>query len=155
MRYKPAKLCPQSFPVNVFNFASARGIVIIRRPLPDKISGILHKFPGRSYLYLNSNHCSERQRFTVAHELVHHVLDTAGTYLAHSGAMTFRERRANRYAAELLMPKSEVLRCLERNMSITNMLRHFNVSEEALRLRLSEVRKHNLKGTLEKRFLGL
>lgn len=140
MRYKIADSNTKSFPVDVFSLAAFRGIEVTRRPLPDKISGILHKFPGRSYLYLNSTHCTERQRFTVAHEIVHHALDPAGIYLAHSSdAMTARERRANKYAAQILMPESEVLRCLDRNMSITDMLKHFGVSEEAMRIRLDEV----------------
>lgn len=140
MHYKIAEPNAKSFPVDIFSLAVSRGIEVTRRPLPDKISGILHKFPGGSYLYLNCTHCIERQRFTVAHEIVHHALDPAGIYLAHSSeAMTARERRANKYAAEILMPKSEVLRCADRNMTIEDMLKHFGVSEEAMRIRLDEV----------------
>jgi len=135
-----ANLKIKSYPIDVFTLARNQGIEIRKKPLPDKISGILHKFPGRSYLYLNTNHCIERQRFTVAHELVHHFLDPAGTYLARDGIWTLRERRANRCAAEILMPEAEVLRCLERNMSTGDMLRHFGVSEQAMRLRLDEVK---------------
>lgn len=140
MHYKTVDFNIKSFPVDVFSLAASRGIEITMCPLPDKISGILHKFPGRSYLYLNSTHYPERQRFTVAHEIAHHALDPAGIYLAHSEpVMTTRERRANRYAAELLMPTSEVLRCVDRNMSTADMLKHFGVSEEAMRIRLDEV----------------
>jgi len=132
----------KSFPVDIFELAAVRGIEIRKRPLPDKISGILHKFPGRAYLYLNSNHCIERQRFTVAHELAHYILGPAGTYLAHSeAAMTARERRANKYAAEILMPASEVLRCLGRNMSLQEMMAHFGVSEEAMTRRIQEINR--------------
>lgn len=134
------ELIPESYPIDVIYIAATRGITVYKRPLPDKVSGILHKFPGRSYLYLNANHTIERQRFTVAHELAHHLFDPAGTYLAHSeAAMTARERRANKYAAEILMPASEVLRCLGRNMSLQEMMAHFGVSEEAMTRRIQEI----------------
>lgn len=129
-----------NFPAKVFDIARGLGIEIQTRLLPDKIAGILHKFPGHSYLYLNSTHCLERQRFTVAHEIAHQILDPAGTYLAHTNTInSVCERRANKYAAEILMPEREVFRCTDRSMSIADMLFHFGVSEEAMLIRLDEV----------------
>lgn len=141
-RPRPTRPCHRTdgYPLDVIALALSRGISVHIKPLPDKIAGILHKFPGKSYLYLNASHNPMRQRFTVAHEVAHHILDPAGTYLAHTDtATTVCERRANKYAAEILMPEGEVLRCTDRNMSIADMLSYFGVSEEAMKIRLEEV----------------
>jgi Zn-dependent peptidase ImmA (M78 family) len=39
---------------------------------------ILHKFDGRSYLYVNAGHSLERQRYSIAHEIAHQRLHPVG-----------------------------------------------------------------------------
>ncbi|NSW84489.1 MAG: ImmA/IrrE family metallo-endopeptidase [Syntrophothermus sp.] len=129
------------FPVDVIEIARTLKVQVYLTILPDKISGILHKFPGKSYLYVNITHSWERQRFTIAHELGHHLFDPAGTYLTYNAqeAWTMCERRASRFAAQLLMPRSEVRRCVRARMCLTDMCQHFGVSAEAMTLRLDEL----------------
>jgi Zn-dependent peptidase ImmA (M78 family) len=117
------------------------GIEVRKRWLPDSIGAILHKFQGRSYLYVNAGHSPERQRYSIAHELAHHCLRPMGMYMAGPGSTTASERGADMIAADILMPKKEVLRLLERNAPFDEMVRHFTVSKEALRIRLEEVRR--------------
>ncbi len=117
------------------------GIEIVERRLPDTIGAILHKLDGRSYLYLNSRHSRERQRFTIAHEIAHHRLHPIGVYMTGPGALTSHERTADMIAADILMPMPEVRHCLAQDMSFPDMVRHFGVSKEAMRFRLDEVER--------------
>lgn len=117
------------------------GMDIVQRRLPDTIGAILHKLEGRSYLYLNSRHSPERQRFTIAHEIAHHRLHQLGVYMSGPGAMTSHERGADGAAADMLMPAVEVRRCLFEEMSFEEMAEHFGVSKEAMRFRLDEIER--------------
>ncbi len=87
-----------------------------------------------------------RQRFTIAHELGHMCLqhgnsfrDTAGNYS--SSTNLYKERDANTFAAELLMPR-EVVEWLiykERNHDVESMARMLNVSSAAMHYRLTNL----------------
>jgi len=131
-----------AFPVPVDIIAKHYyGIEIVERRLPDTIGGILHKFEGRSYLYLNSRHSPERQRFTIAHEIAHHRIHALGVYMHGPGALTSHERAADGAAADILMPKPEVRRLLGQNVPFLEMVKRFGVSKEAMRFRLEEIWK--------------
>lgn len=119
------------FPVPVEVIAKCYyGMEIHKRRLPDSVGAILHKFEGRSYLYVNASHSRERQRYTIAHEVAHHRLHPVGVYMAGPGATTAGEKVADAIAADILMPRSEVMRLLSRNVSFDEMLEHFEVSKE-------------------------
>jgi len=55
------------------------------------------------------------------------------------GRDTRGERAADVFAAELLMPGDEVRRCLREGMSFDEMVKWFDVSKEAMRLRIKEI----------------
>lgn len=87
-----------------------------------------------------------RQRFTVAHELGHHVMkhgdrmrDTAGAF----SSMNFDpvEVSANRFAAELLMPYVAVEYFVKQEgvTDLEELARRFQVSEVAMRYRLKNL----------------
>lgn len=120
------------------------GIEIHRRWMPDSIAGILHKLPGRSYLYLNAAHSRQRQRWTIAHEIAHQRLHPIGVYMSGPGRDTRGERTADMWAAEMLMPAAEVRRCLREGMSFEDMIEWFDVSKEAMRLRIQEIVRQEL-----------
>ena len=62
-------------------------------------------------IYVNMFDVEKRQRFTKAHEIGHYVLGHEGTHYRHSVPIpTVKEREANNFAAELLMPKKLILR---------------------------------------------
>src|SRR5438034_7962595 len=103
-------------PVNVEAIAAAIGIVIRKTPTEDDVSGFLFKQGGVSVIGVNALHHPNRQRFTIAHEIGHFMLDhfdqvhvdKAIVRLRNeaSSTGTFREEvEANRFAAELLMPR--------------------------------------------------
>jgi Zn-dependent peptidase ImmA (M78 family) len=128
------------FPVPVDIIAKCYyGMEVHRRYLPDSVGAILHKFQGRSYLYVNAAHSPERQRYSIAHELAHHRLHPLGVYMAGPGASTASERGADMIAADILMPRPEVRRLLREGVSFGEMVKRFGVSKEAMRFRLDEV----------------
>ena len=86
-------------PVDVFELARRYGLEIHDRFLPDEVGGIMHKFEGKSYLYLNRIHQPERGRFTVAHELAHHLAHRTGIYMSSPFGSKPQERLADEIAA--------------------------------------------------------
>ena len=130
------------FPVPVETIAKCYyGMEIHKRHLPDSVGAILHKFEDRSYLYGNSSHSRERRRFTIAREFAHHRLHPIGEYMAGPGASSASEKAADMIAADILMPRSEVMRLLSRNVSFDEMFEHFEGVQRAVRFRIDEVRK--------------
>jgi len=113
-----------STPVDVHSLARRLGIAVKTSYLKDNQSGYIKKEINGGYtIGLNRNDGEKRQRFTLAHELGHYFLHSdllvsGGShfdrlYSGHneSGVLSAAdEAQANRFAAELLMPKSQVTR---------------------------------------------
>lgn len=117
------------------------------------------------HLWVNPSEGEQRQRFTKAHELGHLVHDIAPKIdnisegekfvekLNRDGAVNFQERRANKFAAQLLMPldlvKNEVNKLVEQvkregrtatvDEAITKLSAIFNVSTQAMGFRLKDL----------------
>src|SRR5690242_21438073 len=76
------------------------------------LSGML--LPARSEIWVSQHEPWERRRFSIAHEVGHHILHapSGGAVFCRAGDLRpdpdspehLREREANRFAAELLMP---------------------------------------------------
>lgn len=116
-------------------------------------------------LWVNPSEGEQRQRFTKAHELGHLVHDIAPKIdnlsegeefvekLNRDGAVNFQERRANKFAAQLLMPldlvKNEVNKLVEQvkregktatvDEAISRLSTIFNVSNQAMGFRLKDL----------------
>jgi len=107
----------------------------------DNISGTIVEQKGFIVIGVNSNHAKVRQRFTIAHELGHFF---AGHDLAEQiiddvfDRPTDKEREANKYAAELLMPKDFLKQDIGKKMDIPKLAKKYNVSEQAMSIRLLE-----------------
>lgn len=110
---------------------------------PD-VSGALKNVNGVWTIYVNQKHSSNRQRYTIAHELGHYCLhkdfikefnDT--TFFRKEKDWTSREYEANQFAANLLMPKENVERALDNNIiTIKELSDVFGVSMIAMKNRL-------------------
>jgi len=137
-------------PVDVFELARRYGLEIHDRFLPDEVGGIMHKFEGKSYLYLNRIHQPERGRFTVAHELAHHLAHRTGIYMSSPFGSKPQERLADEIAAEILMPAAEVRRCRREGMGLEEMAKHFIVSKEAIRIRVEQVEEEERQRTAQR-----
>lgn len=142
-------------PVDPEETAEEWGISIIRHRLPVAQSGMLAVKNGKAVIVVNSRHHPRRQRFSIAHELGHFMdWEDSGNdrsvEVFHRqegvGVGTRQEARANRFAAELLMPEELVVTEFESgkerdvyqvsDAEIQRLARHFNVSVAAMTYRL-------------------
>ena len=90
---------------NLAEFLEEQGVKIIPLPLGERVSGLMcmarrSKGTDVPVIIVNQGDTGERQRFTLAHELAHHVLEVPG------GANG--EKLAHRFASAFLMP-AEIL----------------------------------------------
>ncbi|WP_038909977.1 ImmA/IrrE family metallo-endopeptidase [Dickeya dadantii] len=104
---------------------------------------------GRMAVYYNKSDSHSRIRFTLAHELGHHILghtkyqakfrDYPGT-LNNTGN-SLDEREANRFAAELLMPEEAIDTMINNEgiHSIDALASTFDVSRDAMYWRLKNL----------------
>ncbi|MDQ1213047.1 ImmA/IrrE family metallo-endopeptidase [Pantoea anthophila] len=104
---------------------------------------------GRYVIAYNSYDPHSRIRFTLAHELGHHVLGHTqnGRKLreysnpANNDGNYMEERDANSFAAELLMPRDAVntMINIEKIYSVPALASRFDVSEEAMYWRMKNL----------------
>lgn len=108
------------------------------------LSGVTHYSRGRYLILVNKNDAHARRRWTVAHEFKH-LLDYTKSKAMYQqlgyGDETRREqcieRICDHFAASLLMPRMWVKRAYgNRIQDITALAGLFNVSEEAMHIRL-------------------
>ena len=87
---------------NLVELLEDRGIKILSIPLSDNIDGLTAKVSRNnrkstsSVIVVNRNQWGERQRFTIAHELGHMVLEV--------GSRIDEEKASHRFAGAFLMP---------------------------------------------------
>lgn len=133
-------------PVDPLAIARAEGIKV------EKL-GLFEDFPySGEYLRLekliriNEWEAPVRQRFTLAHELGHYALghdnaprDTPESFS--SRAKNPKEREANQFAAELLMPSAAVDNLVTSGLykSVDDLAKAFNVSKVAMTYRINNL----------------
>jgi Zn-dependent peptidase ImmA (M78 family) len=91
---------------NLTNLLENNGIIIVKTDLfNEKIDGLSTiSEKGAHIIYLNSRMPNDRQRFSLAHELGHILM-----HFDIPSSQNNVEDEANRFASELLMPKSEII----------------------------------------------
>jgi len=155
------KLNISDAPVDVESVASALGIEVRKVKFSkDEISGAI-KMKGKSgkpVIAVNEDHCKERQRFTIAHEIGHFVLhniesmhvDSHGVYFRDSSASSsttnIKEAQANQFAADILMPREMIIEDLQGQFKLKNnnddvetiakLAQKYNVSQQAMMIRI-------------------
>jgi Zn-dependent peptidase ImmA (M78 family)/transcriptional regulator with XRE-family HTH domain len=85
-------------------------------PLPEAVDGLCVSVGERALVLVGSSKPSSRQRFTLAHELAHYLVDDLDPlYVDERGvrARSVAEMRANAFAAHLLMPEPGVRATIE------------------------------------------
>ncbi|QQD75886.1 ImmA/IrrE family metallo-endopeptidase [Curtobacterium sp. YC1] len=140
-------------PVDPVQIARSLGINVYSARLVPTLSGMISRFDPEAGtdIYLNSEHAPVRQRFTTAHELGHYfaVEEHAGgeqKVFVHrrdsqsSCGTNSEEIFANQFAAELLMPETEVRRLRALGLDALELARRFNVSYDAMNFRLKNLR---------------
>lgn len=151
-----------SLPIDVKRVARSLGADVVEKDLDHDTSGLLAVTHGKRTIAYNSAHSENRQRFTIAHEIGHLVLHAAGidhddifidkkVYNRNSQAsqgIYRQEIEANRFAAELLMPKKMLLITIKEfggdidlsdDIMLGKLARKFEVSAEALAIRLANL----------------
>lgn len=148
-------------PVPIERIIKARNIVLEYAPLEEELSGMAYIQDDVSIIGINALHHPNRQRFSAAHELAHHVLHSdaiRGAIHVDKGLRVLRrdgvssegidplEIEANAFAAELLMPQDLLLQAcdadgldIEDDAGIEKLARKFRVSASAMRFRLASL----------------
>lgn len=145
-------------PVDVEEIANSLDIQIKRDDLGD-ISGLLYSEGGQAIIGVNDKHQSNRERFTIAHEIGHYLLhDHESLHVdrifpqsvrlrdqAASEGIYIDEMEANAFAAELLMPRSFLMedKLLQRkavdydeDTLLAELAKKYGVSQQAMTFRL-------------------
>ena len=141
----------ESSPVDIFGLIENEGIRILSEEMEDDHSGFLLVENGNATVAINSTHHSNRQRFTAAHELGHYFLHTQGkdglfvdkAFKRSAVSSTGEDKmeiEANRFAAEVLMPKKVIEEKVGDNeitdLDVYRLANEFQVSDQAMTLRL-------------------
>ena len=133
-------------PVSVVDIAHEMGVKVYKsNGWPDYISGLIRMDPERGgssgyAIYTNAKHPKTRRRFTIAHELGHYVLhrDEIGEGITDDALYRSRlggplERQANRFAANLLMPRDLIVEAINQGVdSVEKLAEKFEVSRSAM-----------------------
>jgi len=149
------------FPFKIVEFINELGIKVFAENLPSNHSGYIEKKNNEYHIHVNEAHSSTRIRFTLAHELGHFFYD--GSYLDQHQAIIdsskqaekklFRhgnisldnpdmremDVRANKFAAELLMPEKKFIEIWHTEYSPERVALFFNVSVEATKIRAANL----------------
>ncbi len=122
-----------AYPINPFDILKHLKIKFTFRPF-NNAEGIYipakskHDFPIVGF---NLNKSIQRQRFTAAHELCHHLKDSTKQFICISDENNAIEKYANKFAAELLMPTEEFIK------QVNNYINHEKIKEEDI-LRIAQ-----------------
>lgn len=152
-------------PVPLDKVARALGARVSYTPLDEELSGMVFIKDAVAIIGVNSLHPTNRQRFTLAHEIAHlHLHRQAITQAVHvdkrfaetvlrrdqrsSEGIDEKEIEANQFAAALLMPKEKLLEALEQaeldvedERALDELSRRFRVSKATLQYRIRNLAK--------------
>jgi Zn-dependent peptidase ImmA (M78 family) len=137
------KQCHETFPVKLSELAAKYDIKIYEAKLPIMASGQIIKDGGIYKITVQKGQSIARQRFTAAHELAHFFLhkDQIGdgiidNAMYRSSLPSELETQANKLAADILMPMSEIDKKLKEKYNIGELAKYFDVSNQAMQVRL-------------------
>jgi Zn-dependent peptidase ImmA (M78 family) len=148
-------------PIDVDRIAKELGLRVVSANLGEDVSGLLITNEEGSIVCLQELDAPVRKRFTLAHEIAHHVLGhqfergehvhvDRGNYISQRGlrastGLDPKEIEANQFAATMLMPphllRAEVAKLAGKqpllDFHVTDLAKLFQVSEQAMTIRLS------------------
>ena len=138
---------PVNLPAIIEHLSRTRNITIELLPysLPDKVSGAHARRGQKHIITYNRNHHPRRQRFTIAHELGHLLLEHVNVQnneedLASSNP---EETAANVFAAELLAPLAFLKKDFEEGVrDVKALASRYQVSEEMMWWRIMDARMY-------------
>lgn len=136
-------------PTNTEKLARSCGVVVenlIKIKNNDRIGVSIIK-KGEKYIYIDREIHNNRQRFSVAHQLAHHLLGHTKEKQYDENLNNFstsiedqKEKEANKLAIEIMIPtKALQFYMKQKNMSIIKLAQIFNVSKKMMEYRLKEI----------------
>jgi transcriptional regulator with XRE-family HTH domain len=141
-----------SAPVPIEGIIAGCGVQILPWNF-DNVDGLVVEQDSQVAILFNTTQAPTRQRFTLAHELGHHLLRHADEFYVdlggelspnatgeHPGYSWRAERAANEFAANLLMPSSMVRRAALETTDVRALAEHFDVSPAAMGVRINALR---------------
>jgi transcriptional regulator with XRE-family HTH domain len=143
-----AKL-PAESPVRVNDVARRCGVRVLTFDFAGMVDGLVVQLSDGPAIGLDTSQTNgQRRRFTLAHELGHHLLrhsasfhldffDAGGSAGDAPGYNWQHERAANEFAANLLMPASAVRQAADRTSDVEYLASAFDVSRQAMAFRLT------------------
>ena len=143
-----AKL-PGAPPVDVAGLSRRCGVRVLDFNFAGMVDGMVVQLPDGPAIGLDTGQPNrQRRRFTLAHELGHHLLrhsasfhldffDVGGSAGDAPGYNWQHERAANEFAANLLMPGDMVRQAADRMSSVDRLAATFDVSRQAMAFRLT------------------
>lgn len=150
----------EEVPIPIVAIMKSLNFQVVAGELKDEISGIIgidddlaKNFKSSKVIAINNKDNVGHQRFTMAHELAHYLFDfdVSNQIVYYNTYNTFEdeneeERRANYFAANLLMPEKKFKKefdnvVIKNNLYVTveKLSQIFQVSGEAVRRRISEL----------------
>lgn len=136
-------LVNQVFPIDPILIAKAMGLEVFTTALPRNVSGkVLYK---EKKILIEQTDLITRQIFSVAVQIGHYVLhndETSHTSLratTTSQGNDIKEKEANYFATNLLMPKDEVLHLVGLNFVVDSMASYFGVSTTTMQYHLKDL----------------
>lgn len=155
-----SELGVSTIPVPVDAIAQRKGVTLRYMALDDNLSGMIFLHENTPTIVINSLHHANRRRFTLAHELGHFELHMAAIggdvhvdkrFLARnansSTGFDAKEVDANRFAAELLVPRAMLAkelrgRTVDLEMDdelLGELAEAFGVSTQMMAIRVGEL----------------
>lgn len=149
----------KEFPVPIVKIMRELDFFVGMQELEDSLSGYIvidkslkDKFRKEKLVCVNSKDTLGHQRFTIAHELAHYIFDfdPQNDEVFYSAYVTNQidnkiEQRANKFAANLLMPEDEFEKIYKKikkendGNTIEKLVNYFEVSKKAVELRILEL----------------
>lgn len=149
-------------PINVETIAKDLDLCVVKTELDDDVSGLLvakKSADDQVHIFVNIQDSPVRRRFTISHEIGHHVLghkfDSSGVHIDRGNYVIPRKTKnvkyepreveANEFAACLLMPARLVFETVGElsqplfDQHVTQLSRIFHVSEQAMTIRLTRL----------------
>lgn len=139
-------------PVDIFSLIlSIEKLTLVFYPLGFNISGACIKGQSSAIIAINSDMSLGRQRFSMAHELYHLMIDSGFSSVVCSrklGKENEIEKRADQFASYFLMPPAALYEAVQRykkpedpSLSLQDIIRleqYFGISHQAMLIRLQE-----------------
>lgn len=129
----------KALPVNPSAILYAMGVRIVYDPNLSASGCLDLQDDGRPVIRISPRDSFMRQRFTLFYELGRYVFEHGPVALDSSRNHASGEVMANQFAAEMILPSEAVFLYANGDYSLVRMAQLFNVSEQAMRIRLERL----------------